>query len=189
MATPSPATPQELLARLDKRAKPEQAAELASVLTAATEAAEAWKNTGPIIIRAVTEQVEANDRGRVVLLQRPVQSVTTLTPVTVGLPVLVTADLDWDIWSGIVGGKMARLDGRYTAVYQAGRGTIGNVEDRFKQAVLEIAAHNWETQRGPRTARFKGEAEESGGGFRVGAGYLIPNRAATYLGGGRVYAL
>ena len=188
MATPTPAGLPELLARLGKSAKAEQSAELLSYLIGATEAAEAWKNTGPIINRTVTEQVEANDRGHVVLLTRPVQSVTSLTP-TDGGAALLTAALEWDMWSGIVGGKTASLSGRYTSVHVAGRGEVGQVEERFKLAVLEIAAHNWETQRGPRTARFRGEAEEAGGGFRVGAGYLIPNRAATYLGGGRVYAL
>jgi hypothetical protein len=190
VTTPSPAKLEELLARLNRKPDPAQHAELESVLVAATEAAEEWRNTGPIVARTVTERVYTNDRGRLVLTRRPVQSITSATRVLDAV-VVAGADLDFDPLSGIIAGKTVALaGGGYDVEYQAGRGAVDEVEERFKRAVLEIAAHMWQTQRGPGTRSFVGsESEQSGGGFRVGSGYLIPNRAATLLGGGTVVVM
>lgn len=184
MATPSPATLDEFLEFIDKTnlvlGSPEQD-ELNGILESATEAAEGWRNVGPIVTRTFTERVATDDSGRLVLLKTPVQSVATATRVSDGL-VYATAELDVDSLTGIVtltsGSGLQRGD--YDVVYDAGRGTIGNVPVSLKFAVLIIAGHLYQTQQGPTTNRFIGDqnAEDT---FRPSAGYLIPNRAAHLL--------
>lgn len=181
MTTPAPATLSEFLAFLDKDPSPSETAELEDTLEAATEAAEGWRNTGPIVTREFTDRVGTNDCGRLVLPHTPVQSVATATRIS-GDPVYVTADLDVNGLTGTVtlasGGGLQRGD--YDVVYDAGRGVVGDVPVSLKLAVLIIAGHLWQTQQGPTTNRFIGDqnAEDT---FRPSAGYLIPNRAAHLL--------
>lgn len=176
MATPTPATVEELLAYLDKDANPPETAELLLMLEAGTEAAEGWRGVGPIVSREFTDRVATYAGCSMILPRTPVVSVTSATRVSDGL-VLLEADLDVRP-SGIVTGKNQSLrPGEYVVVYDAGRDPV---PASLKLATLIISGHLWETQQGPTTNSFIGDAGAENN-FRVGAGYLIPNRAAHLL--------
>ena len=180
MATPSPAAVAELLARLDKDSVPAETGELAFYLEAATEAAEGWHNTGPIVTRAFVEQAETTGLGTLLVHKRPVVAVTSVTHISSG-GVTLGAELAVDTEAGIITGLGFRLTaGGYTVSYTAGRGVAGAVPAQLKMAVLLIAEHNWQAKRGPRTRAFRGEGgrrEE----IRAANGFLIPRDAAGYL--------
>lgn len=182
--TTSPATLEEFLEHLDKSApevdSPEED-ELNDILEAATEAAEGWRNVGPIVTRTFTQRIGTDDCGRLVLPKTPVQSVTSATRIPDDLEYL-EEDLDVDSATGIVtlAGGSGLQPGDYTTIWDAGRGEVGEVPVSLKWAVLIIAGHLYQTQQGPTTNRFIGDqnAEDS---YRPSAGYLIPNRAAHLL--------
>jgi hypothetical protein len=178
--TESPASVDELLARLDKTSIPEDHSELEFYLEASTEAAEGWKNTGPIMVRTVTEQLWTNPSRRLIVSHRPVVSVTTATHIDG--TVYVTADLEVDQQAGIIGAlDWWLLSGGYTVVYQAGRNPV---PASLKMAVLLIAEHNWRAKQGPRTRAFRGQGAQAATGeemARAPNGFLIPRIAAGYL--------
>jgi hypothetical protein len=184
MATPTPATVDDLLAYLDKGASAQEQNELTAVLEAATEAAEGWAPrgrlaVGPIVTRAFTERVRARE-GRLYLPRAPIVSVTSATNIRTEQQ-YVTDELDVNTRRGVVQLLNGYLSpGDYTVVFTAGRGTVDDVEESLKLGVLIIAGHIWQTQQGPTTNRFIGsqDAEDS---WRPAAGYLIPNRAAHLL--------
>jgi hypothetical protein len=183
MTTP-PVSGAQLLKRMRKTSDPEAQAEVDFYLEAATEAAEEWKNTGPIIIRTVTEDVYTTARRALIVTQRPVVSVTTATRIYDGT-VYVTADLDVDKEAGIITGKdWWLLSGGYSVVYEAGRAaTPESAPASLKMAVLIIAEHNMRTKQGPRTRAFRGQQPEPAEEFRTSNGFLIPRAAAGYLRG------
>lgn len=183
MTTP-PATLDEFLEYIDKTdlvTGTSKEDELNDILVAATEAAEGWRNVGPIVTETFTQRIGTDDCGRLVLPKTPVQSVASATRVTDGLEYLA-ADFDVDNATGIVTlADGSGLDaGDYTVIYDAGRGAVGDVPVSLKLAVLIIAGHLYQTQQGPTTNRFIGDANAEDT-FRPSAGYLIPNRAAHLL--------
>jgi hypothetical protein len=174
VATPTPATLDEFLAFLGKSFTPAEQEKLASFLEGATEAAEGWRNVGPIVAREFTERVRVSN-GRLVLLKTPVQSVTSATRIPDGLA-YAPADLDVDGETGVVTAVSGTISpGEYDVVYDAGRDPV---PVKMKQGVLIIAGHHWETQQGPTSDRFVGEDSRKP---RVSRGYLIPRRAAELL--------
>ena len=181
MATPTPATVDDLLAYLDKDASADERNELEAFIEAATEAAEGWAPkdrlaVGPIVVREFTERVRSR-QGRLYLPKAPVQSVASATHVDNGTQ-HVTADLNVNKRRGVVTLKNGILTpGDYDVVFDAGRDPV---PAGLKLGVLIIAGHLWQTQQGPTTNRFIGsqDAEDS---WRPSAGYLIPNRAAHLL--------
>ena len=145
-------------------------------LTTAIEA-----HVGPVENRSVTETVDS--RGpRMALMQVPVVSLTSLTPVLNGGAAVAVADLHLDGPTGII----RRLDGAYfcggpwTAVYTAGR---GSVPATIKLAALILLQHLWRTQYGA----SRGLSGIGGGDdFSVtepvpGWGYAVPNRVLQLL--------
>jgi hypothetical protein len=183
VVTPTPVTVAQFRKRMKKPGGPDDDAEMQEYLHQAAAIAEEWRNTGPIVAREFTDRVTANDRGRVVLLKRPVLSITSLTP-TDGSAAIAGAELEFDPDSGIVG-RDGGLSGDYDALWRAGHELP--VPEHLHKGVLEIAVHLWQTQRGPRggARNFVGATEDDGAGYERGVGYLIPHRAATALGGGR----
>jgi hypothetical protein len=178
MATPSPVTEGELLERLRKKLTAEEQAELSFYLSAATEAAEGWKDTGPIVVRSFTERVHTNGNRNLELHHVPVRSVTTATSVSDGT-VYVTAGVVADEWSGIVELLDWRFPaGWYDVVYSAGRSPV---PDGLRMAVLIIAEHNWRVKMGPQTRGFRGPGTAPEGEYVAPGGFLIPHRAAGYL--------
>lgn len=178
MTTPPPfADLEDLREHLRKTDITAEAEQLEMHLEAATEAVEGWRSIGPLVSRQFTERAAAR-LGHLILTKTPVQSVTSVTPVDGGTP-LTVGDLDVDGNAGIVHGVPT---GTYSVVYQAGRGSIDAVPVSLKLAVLIIAGHIWEIQRGPRSRNFHGQssADESSG-HKASAGYLIPNRAAHLM--------
>jgi hypothetical protein len=139
------------------------------------------RHVGPVENRAVTETVDG--RGAALcLLQVPVVSLTSLTPILTGGPALATGDVAVDNELGVV----RRLDGGnfyggpWTAVYTAGR---GSVPATIKLAALILLQHLWRTQYGA----SRGLSGVGGGeDFSVtepapGWGYAIPNRVLQLL--------
>lgn len=121
---------------------------------------------------AVTERVAANGGTTIVLSQRPTGSVT-LTDywgnALTGFTVNAAAGLVYDVPS---------YTAPLTASYSAGDGTAPAA---VRLATVIIAAHLWETQRGP--ASPSGPLAASADDFSTvpGLGYAIPNRARELL--------
>lgn len=153
--------------------------ELRAYIEGLTSAIEA--HVGPVENRAVTETVDS--RGpRMALMQVPVVSLTSLTPVlTGGLALDVTA-LHVDGTTGVV----RRRDGAYfyggpwTALYTAGRGEVPATINLAARILLQ---HLWRTQYGA----SRGLSGIGGGDdYSVtepapGWGYAIPNRVLQLL--------
>ncbi|MGH9252815.1 MAG: hypothetical protein ACRD0W_25370 [Acidimicrobiales bacterium] len=181
MATPTPATADELLTYLRKTIDPADQPHVAEVLEAATEVAEAWVSksglpVGPIVVREFTDRVPA-DTGLLRLRRKPVQSVTSATRISDGLEFL-TAALILDSVAGYAEGATEPIpDGDYDVVYEAGRNPVST---NAKRAVLMLAGHIWDAQQGPGPRRAAVGGQEDSG-HRVGVGYLIPHRVAHLL--------
>jgi hypothetical protein len=129
---------------------------------------------GPVLWRAVTEDVTSSWRGVAVLSMAPVVSVTSLT--SSGYAATYTLNTTIGTLTGV------SHTGALVATYVAGRATVS---DDIRYATLIIAAHLWETQRG--NAPTPGFNEEAFGGT-PGVGYAIPNRAQDLLAPHRLAA-
>ncbi len=135
---------------------------------------------GPIVTRSITERVTCGyGWNELVVRQRPLVGVTSITDVASGVPLSLT-DLDVDTNSGIIRRKLGLpFYGRsraYTVVYTAGWGTA--VPASFNEAGRIILEHLWQTQHGPwARPSIGGEEEVTLPGF----GFAIPNRAAELL--------
>ena len=134
---------------------------------------------GPAYNQTVSEYVTVSgDLRKIVLRQRPVVSVTSITDVATGL-VMPIADIDVDLVSGIVRRKLDLAfwsrGVRYQVVYVAGWGTA--IPPAFNAAARIILSHLWETERGPGQAPVP-NIEST---FLPGMSYAIPNRALELL--------
>lgn len=139
---------------------------------------------GPAFNRSVSEYVTVSgDLRDIVLRQRPVVSVTSITDVATGL-VMPIADIDVDLNAGIVRRKLNLAfwsrGTRYQVVYVAGWGT--SIPAAFNAAARVILSHLWETERGPGQAPVPSMEAT----FLPGMSYAIPNRALELL---RPYAV
>lgn len=140
---------------------------------------------GPVVRRTVTQVVRGGNPS-VLLHTAPVISVTTMTGIDPGLPIVDTSILDVDPESGVLGRTdgLVFSPGRYRAVYVAGRTAVpANVS----LAAKLILQHLWRTNYGAaRGLAGIGGSED----FQVtepipGLGYAIPNRALQLLQGDR----
>jgi hypothetical protein len=159
-------------------------AELASWIATIETSLEAMTG-GPLVNRAVTERGELDGTCTILQVrQRPLVSVTSITPVATGVADDISAGLDLDPGAGIIRSKTGATfagswDAAVTVVYVAGWGT--SVPAAFNSAARIILAHLWETQHGP-------SARPSMGGADLlaqvpGFPYAIPNGAAELLNG------
>jgi hypothetical protein len=162
---------------------PAQATELQAYIATIETSLEAMTG-GPLINRTITERGELDGTCTVLLVQqRPLVSVTSITPVATGLAADLSAGLDLDKGAGIIralGGRTlaASWNAAVTTVYVAGWGTV--MPAAFNVAARIILQHLWTTQHGP-SAR-PGMAEETV--QLPGWGFAIPNQAAELLIGG-----
>ncbi|MEU1122132.1 head-tail connector protein [Streptomyces sp. NPDC005899] len=133
---------------------------------------------GVVEEREVTETV-AGQGPAVVLLQTPVLSVTSLTPVQTGGTAVDVARLHVDGPSGVVGysDRSVFSCGPWTAVYTAGR---AEVPPSIKLAALLLLQHLWRTKNGP--ARGASSSDDYAVTEPVpGFGYAVPNRVLELL--------
>jgi hypothetical protein len=154
--------------------------ELTIRLAAATRAVEAI--VGPMVPRSVISTRTARG-GCIVLPIRPVVSVESVNGLY-GAASYALGDLDlWDLGSGLIRLGYGCLPfGRYTVAYTVGRTEVG---ENLQLAVLIIAAHLWETQRG-KSARARSLGEFDSGNpsqdaILVLRGYAYPRRALELL--------
>jgi hypothetical protein len=140
---------------------------------------------GPVITRSVTERVEAvQGLTKMLLRQRPVQSVTSITSESSGGALSMT-DIKFDPATGVVQralglpfyGPFFMWQPWFIVVYQAGWGT--SVPPAFNSFARIVVANLWETQRGPAALPMTSDEAVSIPGFA----YAIPNRAAELLNG------
>lgn len=140
---------------------------------------------GPLVNTVITERAELDGTGRVLQLrQRPVVSVTSVTPVLTGIPADLSAGLDIDSGAAIVRSKLGFQlasggSPAVTVVYVAGWGT--SVPAAFGVASRIIVQNLWETQHGPSARPSMGGGEEMT--VMPGWGFAIPAQAAELLGG------
>lgn len=144
--------------------------ELQDMLDAATERVQSLIGTSFDAV-AVTERVAVHG-GTVVLSRRPAAGSVTLNGGGItGFTVNAAAGLLYDVYPG----------GAYpvTATYTAAASTV---PASVQLATAIIAAHLWETQRGP-AGPVGGPLQEPGSDqpFGNGAGFAIPNRAKELL--------
>ncbi|MGY1498543.1 head-tail connector protein [Streptomyces sp. QTS52] len=153
--------------------------ELRAYIEGLTKAIEA--HVGPVENRSVTETVDS--RGpRLALMQVPVVSLTSLTPILTGGLALTVADLHVDGTTGVVRRRDGGVfyGGPWDALYVAGRGEVPATINLAARILLQ---HLWRTQYGA----SRGLSGIGGGeDFAVtepvpGWGYAIPNRVLQLL--------
>lgn len=133
---------------------------------------------GPVGPTEVTETHYGNSSGVLVLRQMPVASVTSIScGYFGGTPaVLDSANYTLDPATGIVRG--VGFYGDVTVTYTAGS---DNPPARQRLAILIIAAHLWETQRGTAPSALALQQQDGDPSFTPGASYAIPSRAMELL--------
>ncbi len=151
--------------------------ELSDMLDAAVDVVEGI--IGPVTARTVTE-THRDVRGDVLVLRRmPVAGLVSIGSRSGGsVSPLPVEDFELDADAGL----LRRADGygfagSYTVSYSSGRPMV---PPAVKLAVLIVAAHLWETQRG-NTPAGPVAAEVDAGFAAPTAGYAIPNRAKDLL--------
>lgn len=152
-------------------------AELQMYIDALTNVIESY--IGPVEEQNVTETVTGQGAA-VVLLQTPVLTLTSLTPIEPGGAAVDVTRLHVDSASGVV----AYADhsqfscGPWTAVYAAG---YPGLPPNIKLAALLLLQHLWRTKNG--AARGGGSADDYSVTEPVpGFGYAVPNRVLELLG-------
>jgi hypothetical protein len=161
---------------------PAQAAELQAYIATIETSLEGMTG-GPLMNRVVTERGELDGTCTVLQVQqRPLVSVTSITPVATGIAADLSAGLDLDKSAGIIraiGGTLAgQWNSAVTTVYVAGWGTA--IPAAFNIAGRIILAHLWETQHGPSARPSMGGQDTV---LLPGWGFAIPRRAAELLNG------
>ena len=153
--------------------------ELADILEAAIDVV--GNIVGPLTGDPITETHYGTYGAQLVLRKMPVTELTAISPRAV--PGVTTTPLDPDDYvldteTGILrvanGGWFV---GDYTVTYSTGRATVPAA---IRLAVMIVAAHLWETQRGTAPTPLQ-EPEFDNAGFNPGQGYAIPNRAVELL--------
>ena len=143
---------------------------------------------GPAVNKSITERVELTaDQTVLVLRQRPVVSVTSITSVASGQPIDISGGLDIDPNAGTVRRQLSYpFFGPYyewlptmSVVYVAGWGT--QVPAAFNSAARIIIQHLWTSQHGPALRPSMGAGDDM---MTVpGFGFAIPNMALELLNG------
>lgn len=145
--------------------------ELRRHIGAATRVVE-WK-CGAVVRRNVTEVLPGGCE--LVLGQRPVISLTSLTPIITGGVTVQVSDLDLDPQTGIVRRKDGSwISGMQRVVYRAGRAIV---PDNLILAAFVIIEHLWSTQRGGRGTNV--DQEETV--YLQLFGFAVPRRALELL--------
>lgn len=121
---------------------------------------------GPVIHATVTETVHPSRSGVAVLAKCPVVSVTSVLSNGVSVTHALNAE------AGIISGLP--WAGDLVVTYTVGRTVL---PDSIRLAALIIAAHLWDTQRGPATSPLQEEETTE----VPGLGYAVPNRALELL--------
>lgn len=152
-------------------------AELADMLDAAVDVVEGI--VGPLGGTSVTEVHRGVRSDCLVLRRMPVESLTAISSRSWGSESALTlADYELDADTGIVRSVYGYgFCGDYVVTYTAGRTVLPAA---IRLAVLVIAAHLWQTQRGPSPVGPLAEPDDTFG--TPGAGFAIPNRARELLG-------
>lgn len=156
--------------------------ELTLHLDAATEAIEA--RVGPLVTREVTERIDGT-AGRVTLSKMPVTEIIGLSLLTGTVATPVTGfdatTIDVDGAAGIVTLRSVARGRVGEVTYTAGRGEIDDIPRRFKLAVLIVAAHLYELQRGrgQTPQRFGVQDDDSLPEFL--RGFALPRRALELI--------
>lgn len=153
--------------------------ELAGMLAAAIEVVEGI--VGPLSVRSVTETHYGVNGPVLILRQRPVGPVTAVAtrgawgPYTPG----VLADYTLDEAAGLLRSTAGyRFAGDVTVTYPVGHAVVPY---SVGLAVLIIAAHLWETQRGTSPSALALQQADTDVPFTPGQSYAIPNRASELL--------
>ena len=148
-------------------------AELTDMLDAAVDVVEGI--VGPITAKTVTETHRVN-AGELVLRRFPVADLVSVTQFGAEQSVgLFEVDAD----SGIVRrGDGYGFVGSFTVTYSAGRPTL---PASIRLAILIVAGHLWDTQRGTSPSALALQDPDAGFGAPSVAGYAIPNRARDLL--------
>lgn len=146
--------------------------ELRSYILSASESIEG--TCGICAIRSFTER--ANGYDALVLTNRPVVSLTTITPVYSWSPAVAVGEVDIHLDTGVI----TRLNGwpfwgPYNVTYKAGRAVV---QSSLRLAGMLIVQHLWDTRRGVTGVAPGGDDTVTLPGW----GYAIPNRAAELLG-------
>jgi uncharacterized phiE125 gp8 family phage protein len=151
--------------------------ELLGMLDAAVDVVENF--VGPIDETAVTETHYSVNSGALVLNRYPATELVALSSVTGGSPIeLVASDFVLDPATGVLRSIYGSgFNGTYTVTYSAGR---PDTPAALRLAVLIVAAHLWETQRGPASTSGPLSADEDFTSV-PGLGFAIPNRARELL--------
>lgn len=144
--------------------------ELRKMLAAATRMVEA--RCGPVSVKTFTEPY---GRSPMALANRPVVSITTVTPRGGVAEDGATAVDVWDATTGVVELAAGSIGGG-TIVYRAGRTEI---PENLQEAALIIAAHLWTTQRG--VSARPGLGGDDMATPIAGLGYALPNRAEELM--------
>jgi hypothetical protein len=148
-----------------------QDSELQGFLDAAIDVAEGI--VGPITVRSFTETHYGHAGGPLFLFRTPVESVESVAN---GYGPYSLVGLTADTSMGAVRSASSYgLRGDVTVTYTAGRATIPAA---VRLAVLIIAAHLWETQRGAAPLPFGVNDVDAP---TPGLGYAIPRRAEELL--------
>ena len=120
---------------------------------------------GPSSVQTFTEQISTTANG-FNLTNRPLVSITTLTPLVDGWPTYLPADLEFDERAGSVWRKdHGTLAGRWEVVYTAGWATF---PDNYHLATLVTVQYLWKSQRGGSRRPDQGSTDEVP--IRIGAG-------------------
>jgi hypothetical protein len=133
---------------------------------------------GPLQSGAPVTETHVVASGCIILRQRPVVSVGSVTRLGAGVD---PADYELDADAGILWANRAGFYGTYSVTYTAGRAAMPAA---VRLAILITAAHLWEVQRVP----MQGEAGAPvgfGGGIDAAMptsrGFALPNRALELL--------
>jgi hypothetical protein len=149
--------------------------ELSAFMMAATELVEA--KAGTCVPTQFTERVEQG-RWQLVLSQRPILSVASVTSIWPGGPAWPGSVLGWDAEAALVY-QLQPFDfwwGPWDVVATAGRPVIA---ERFIHAAKEQIRHLWETQRGGQPpALLQGEQEFT---TTTGWTFTVPRRVLELL--------
>lgn len=126
---------------------------------------------GPLTSVARTERLSGGGTGLVVR-ETPIVSLTSVTPVGGSAydVTLFTVDTSAGVIEWTSGARFAA--GRYDVVFQAGRASL---PPGLKRGIKELAAHLWETQRGP-TRRPGSTSSDATSNTVPGAAYIFPFR-------------
>lgn len=127
---------------------------------------------GPLESRSVTETHYAPSGRVLILRQSPVISITSVS--NANGTTYVPADYVLDTGAGLLRRAYATgsWGGEVTVTYLAGRDTLPAA---LADAILIIAAHLWETQRGASPSPFTEDP------LPVGRGFAVPNRALELM--------